>query len=348
MLEKKLTTRVQQKTDTKANWDKATNFVPLKGEIIIYSDLNEMKVGDGATTVKDLPFITSVRHSKMDNSGSDSGHFVYYKLASFPADNNYNACSLIVDGRIGGWNGDNKGLISLMISNRDGIHATGTVAGNADFNLCDLVLYTVKDTSTLYVKTHGYFAFDLTLRALNNIVDLWDGTGVGIPPGVSSYPPGTLKWSLSNNASNFLRVKDNGDLKVGGSLTADGSLIVNGSITVWGGASRILAPSGNHYGSFQANNSKDWIEYDASSSIEGHYNGCIVIAHGKIVNQSGYINITKTPAVYTDYDSLALQAGEDGYWGSSWVTATAFFLSGQHFYVHARGAESIYVWVFHL
>lgn len=57
MSEKKLTTRIQQKTDTKANWDKATNFVPLKGEYIYYSDINRVKVGDGVKKVGELPFL---------------------------------------------------------------------------------------------------------------------------------------------------------------------------------------------------------------------------------------------------------------------------------------------------
>lgn len=57
MSEKKLTTRIQQKTDTKANWDKANNFVPLKGEYIYYSDLHKVKVGDGVKKVGELPFL---------------------------------------------------------------------------------------------------------------------------------------------------------------------------------------------------------------------------------------------------------------------------------------------------
>jgi hypothetical protein len=53
----KYKSRSCQKIDTAGNWALATNFVPLKGEIIIYSDLNLMKVGDGSTTVNDLPFV---------------------------------------------------------------------------------------------------------------------------------------------------------------------------------------------------------------------------------------------------------------------------------------------------
>ena len=51
--------RMVQKHDTKANWDKATNFIPLKGEIILYDDLNEIKIGDGTTKINDLDFFAS-------------------------------------------------------------------------------------------------------------------------------------------------------------------------------------------------------------------------------------------------------------------------------------------------
>ena len=52
--------RIIQKHDTKANWDKATNFVPLKGEIIVYDDLKKIKIGDGATKVGNLAFINDL------------------------------------------------------------------------------------------------------------------------------------------------------------------------------------------------------------------------------------------------------------------------------------------------
>ena len=61
-------TRIQLKSDTEANWNKAgpkdgsLGFVPLRGEIIIYSAddthaFSRLKVGDGATNVVALPFI---------------------------------------------------------------------------------------------------------------------------------------------------------------------------------------------------------------------------------------------------------------------------------------------------
>ena len=48
--------RIVQKHDSSANWAKATNFIPLKGEIIIYDDLNKIKIGDGITKVGNLKF----------------------------------------------------------------------------------------------------------------------------------------------------------------------------------------------------------------------------------------------------------------------------------------------------
>ena len=53
--------RVINKHDIEANWLKAVNFTPKKGEIIIYDadenyEYQRMKIGDGTTLVSDLPF----------------------------------------------------------------------------------------------------------------------------------------------------------------------------------------------------------------------------------------------------------------------------------------------------
>ena len=63
MANKTYQARVQSKIDTSENWAKATNFVPLKGEICIYSDLHRMKVGDGTTKINDLDFFETVASS---------------------------------------------------------------------------------------------------------------------------------------------------------------------------------------------------------------------------------------------------------------------------------------------
>ena len=53
-------TRIQLKHDTETNWNKAVNFIPKAGEMIIYDadDTNpvRIKIGDGITVVNSLPF----------------------------------------------------------------------------------------------------------------------------------------------------------------------------------------------------------------------------------------------------------------------------------------------------
>ena len=61
MAEKYINSRIQQKSDIEANWNKAINFIPKNGEIIIYGidenfDYQRIKIGDGVTTVINLPF----------------------------------------------------------------------------------------------------------------------------------------------------------------------------------------------------------------------------------------------------------------------------------------------------
>ena len=51
--------RLINKHDIEANWKTASNngFIPLDGELILYDDLNKIKMGDGTTKVTDLPFL---------------------------------------------------------------------------------------------------------------------------------------------------------------------------------------------------------------------------------------------------------------------------------------------------
>ena len=70
MIETMYNGRVRTKIDTTANWEAAIDFVPLKGEIIIYSDYSSeevggvtyyipnFKVGDGLAYAVDLPFVS--------------------------------------------------------------------------------------------------------------------------------------------------------------------------------------------------------------------------------------------------------------------------------------------------
>lgn len=62
MAEKIFQTRIQLKHDTETNWNKAINFKPKDGEVVIYDvddthTLPRLKIGDNVTTVKNLPFV---------------------------------------------------------------------------------------------------------------------------------------------------------------------------------------------------------------------------------------------------------------------------------------------------
>lgn len=79
-----INTRIQLKRDTTINWNNARGFIPLSGEIIIYTDYNSykkevngqiktilipgIKIGDGNAYVQDLPFIDEdLRDTLMDH-----------------------------------------------------------------------------------------------------------------------------------------------------------------------------------------------------------------------------------------------------------------------------------------
>lgn len=79
-----INTRIQLKRDTTANWNAARGFVPMAGEIIIYTDYSDyqkevngqiktilipgIKIGDGGAYVQDLPFVDEdLRDTLMDH-----------------------------------------------------------------------------------------------------------------------------------------------------------------------------------------------------------------------------------------------------------------------------------------
>lgn len=62
MVEKRIYGRLVQKHDTQVNWEKATNFTPMAGELIVYDiddnyDYERIKIGDGSKNVNALPFV---------------------------------------------------------------------------------------------------------------------------------------------------------------------------------------------------------------------------------------------------------------------------------------------------
>lgn len=77
----KLETRIQLKRDTTENWNNAHGFIPLQGEVIIYTDYKQItkevngeeltfnvpgiKIGTGNAYVQDLAFIDDELRAKL-------------------------------------------------------------------------------------------------------------------------------------------------------------------------------------------------------------------------------------------------------------------------------------------
>ena len=60
-----INTKIINKHDTEENWNKASGFSPMLGEIIVYDpdenyDYPRIKVGDGVTNVCLLPFVSTL------------------------------------------------------------------------------------------------------------------------------------------------------------------------------------------------------------------------------------------------------------------------------------------------
>lgn len=84
-------TRIQLKSDTEANWNKAgpkdgsLGFIPLRGELIVYTAdalhaFSRLKIGDGVTNVVNLPFIDSGTLN-----GQETEIAKYASFSSFPS-----------------------------------------------------------------------------------------------------------------------------------------------------------------------------------------------------------------------------------------------------------------------
>ena len=137
MAEKKIQARIRQKVDTKANWDKATNFVPLKGEYIYYSDLHKVKVGDGVTKVGALPFLADsdthfttglyIGTANTKANGATTNGNTYLKAYD---DNTRRAQFLIHGSGATSVSSDTNG--NVTISSTDTHFTTGLYVGKAD------------------------------------------------------------------------------------------------------------------------------------------------------------------------------------------------------------------------
>ena len=93
---KRVYTRILVRRDTTANWDAATGFVPMSGELIVYTDhksktvdgvtvhIPGVKVGSGNAYVQDLAFVgEDVAESLLSHINDSGVHVTEAEKASW-------------------------------------------------------------------------------------------------------------------------------------------------------------------------------------------------------------------------------------------------------------------------
>ena len=106
--------RIQNKRDTTLHWNQARGFIPLAGEVIIYTDYKTIqkeidgemknvlvpgiKIGDGQTYVQDLPFIDAeLRDKIMEHINNENIHVTLQEKLFWNNKLNVDDASEVVD-----------------------------------------------------------------------------------------------------------------------------------------------------------------------------------------------------------------------------------------------------------
>lgn len=159
MAEKSLQARIQNKCDTTANWAKATNFVPKKGEIIVYSDgggtgIPKMKVGDGITKVGGLKFADEGQYlplagGKLTGPLSINDYMTINSVAGGSSDFNYYGITFYETSI--GPNNSSAHVVFQYRTSTSGAHTTRVVAPEFEGKLIGNA-----DTATSASKVNGH------------------------------------------------------------------------------------------------------------------------------------------------------------------------------------------------
>lgn len=139
MAEKQINGRIIQKHDSEANWEKATNFIPKAGEIIIY-DTDEthhycrIKIGDGSTLINNLPFSTE---EEIESYAAPLSHTHNYAGSSSAggaatsAEKLTTARAITLSGAVNGTaNFDGSGDTNISTTFPENITIPGTITAN--------------------------------------------------------------------------------------------------------------------------------------------------------------------------------------------------------------------------
>ena len=207
---KAIKTRVQNKHDVEANWSKATEFIPLAGELIIYEpDSNytylRFKIGDGKTVVGSLPFLHTVRTAGDITVDANSGT-VSVK------DDSHNHVISNVDGLQTKLNNVDASIASLEAHKHTVSHTPAGTVSKPTFTGSAVTSGTPSATATVASSTHTHkytpagtvskptftgSAVTSGKPDTTNVTSIYSITGVGTLPS-HSYTAPALTASVSN------------------------------------------------------------------------------------------------------------------------------------------------------
>lgn len=171
---KTLNTRIQNKRGTTAEWatGSAPNFVPKDGEIVAYTDVHRIKIGDGTTKVSTLPFVDKVRDVTLGGESIVNANGV---VELQPTE--------MTDGCIPVWNNTEKIFIDSYCHNTaDGLQVEGSIGmysyeytldinvQDGSFSYSDDGQNTIKKYTLPITKNSGTLALTSDIPSASNFV----------------------------------------------------------------------------------------------------------------------------------------------------------------------------------
>ena len=265
---KTITTRIQNKHDLEVNWKKATGFIPLVGELVIYdkevdSDGNtktitvngssvsalpegrttaytyeRFKIGDGVTAINDLPFCMAHKTQGVFYIEGDSSSTTddTNKVATWVGKHNditeyYNGLTVLYKVPTAG-----STTTTLNINNL-GAKAVVRNATTAISTACPvdgvlLLTYTTDSNGTAYWKTADYDSNTKTTAGSSNKT----GTKMFLIGGTSQSSSGVTTYSNTN-----VYIGTDNCLYSGGKKVATAEELEGKQATITGGATTIVS-----------------------------------------------------------------------------------------------------------
>ena len=187
MAEKIMKTRIIHKHDTEENWNKATNFIPRQGEIIVYDvdathTYERFKIGDGVTNVNSLPFAI-MESIEITSSGSTNKN-KWIKFATITLPSALDCCSGIFNfARTEGSYGA-EGFLSYYFRN-------GYSTASTDVSLSWVALTNKDWASCVAAVLVSNGKFDLYYRAIETYESV-------LVTAINTYNPSYLTFGIGN------------------------------------------------------------------------------------------------------------------------------------------------------